>query len=73
MYAIPFEWYEKYKIRKYGAHGTSHKYVAMKAAEIVGRPIEELKIVTCHLGNGASIAAVKGGKCVDTFDGTDSA
>lgn len=69
MYAIPFEWYEKYKIRKYGAHGTSHKYVAMKAAEIVGRPIEELKIVTCHLGNGASIAAVKGGKCVDTSMG----
>ena len=57
------------KIRKYGAHGTSHKYVAYKAAEIVDRPIEELKIVTCHLGNGASIAAVKGGKCIDTSMG----
>jgi len=69
MYAIPYEWYTKYKIRKYGAHGTSHKYVAMKAAEIVGRPLEELKIVTCHLGNGASLAAIKGGKCVDTSMG----
>ena len=81
MYALPYEWYTKYKIRKYGAHGTSHKYVAMKAAQVVGRPLEELKIVTCHLGNGASIAAVKGGKCIDTsmgltplkeFDGTRS-
>ncbi len=69
MYALPYEWYTKYKIRKYGAHGTSHKYVAYKAAEIVDRPIEELKIVTCHLGNGASIAAVKGGKCIDTSMG----
>jgi acetate kinase len=69
MYAVPYEWYTKYKIRKYGAHGTSHKYVAMKAAEVVGRPLEELKIITCHLGNGASIAAVKGGKCLDTSMG----
>ncbi|HHX79765.1 MAG TPA: acetate kinase [Acholeplasmataceae bacterium] len=69
MYALPYEWFTKYKIRKYGAHGTSHKYVAMKAAQIVGRPLEELKIVTCHLGNGASIAAVKGGKCIDTSMG----
>ena len=69
MYALPYEWYTKYKIRKYGAHGTSHKYVAMKAAQVVGRPLEELKIVTCHLGNGASIAAVKGGKCIDTSMG----
>ncbi|MGI6769025.1 MAG: acetate kinase [Bacilli bacterium] len=69
MYALPYEWFTKYKIRKYGAHGTSHKYVAMKAAQIVGHPLEELKIVTCHLGNGASIAAVKGGKCIDTSMG----
>lgn len=69
MYALPYEWYTKYKIRKYGAHGTSHKYVAMKAAEIVGKPLSELKIVTCHLGNGASLAAIKGGKCIDTSMG----
>lgn len=69
MYALPYEWYEKYKIRKYGAHGTSHKYVAYMAAELLKKPIEETKIVTCHLGNGASIAAVKGGICVDTSMG----
>lgn len=69
MYALPYEWYAKHRIRKYGAHGTSHQYVARKAAEVVGVPIEELKIVTCHLGNGASIAAVQGGKCVDTSMG----
>ena len=69
MYALPYEWYTKHRIRKYGAHGTSHQYVARKAAEVVGVPIEELKIVTCHLGNGASIAAVQGGKCVDTSMG----
>ena len=69
MYALPYEWYTKHRIRKYGAHGISHQYVARKAAEVVGVPIEELKIVTCHLGNGASIAAVQGGKCVDTSMG----
>lgn len=69
MYALPYEWYAKHRIRKYGAHGISHQYVARKAAEVVGVPIEELKIVTCHLGNGASIAAVQGGKCVDTSMG----
>jgi acetate kinase len=69
MYALPYEWYTKHRIRKYGAHGTSHQYVANIAARTVGIPIEQLKIVTCHLGNGASIAAVKGGKCVDTSMG----
>lgn len=69
MYALPYEWYEKYHIRKYGAHGTSHKYVATEAAKLLGKPLEETKIVTCHLGNGASISAVKGGKCMDTSMG----
>lgn len=69
MYAVPYEWYTKYRIRKYGAHGTSHQYVARKAAEVLGIPLADLKIVTCHLGNGASLAAVKGGKCIDTSMG----
>ena len=69
MYGIPYEYYEKYKIRKYGFHGTSHNYVAHRAAEMCGKPIEELKIITCHLGNGSSIAAVKNGKVVDTSMG----
>jgi len=69
MYALPYEWYTKYRIRKYGAHGTSHQYVARKVAAVVGIPIKQLKIVTCHLGNGASLAAVKGGLCVDTSMG----
>ncbi|KAB3531426.1 acetate/propionate family kinase [Alkaliphilus serpentinus] len=69
LYALPYELYDKYKIRRYGFHGTSHKYVAMKAAEVLGKPIEELKMVTCHLGNGASVAAVDGGKSVDTSMG----
>ncbi len=69
MYALPYEYYEKYRIRKYGFHGTSHKYVAAKAAEILGKAPEELKIVTCHLGNGSSISAVDNGKCVDTSMG----
>lgn len=69
LYALPYEWYEKYKIRKYGAHGTSHEYVAKEAAKLVGRPFEDLKIVTLHLGNGASLAAIKDGKCVDTSMG----
>ncbi len=69
MYAVPYEWYENHKVRKYGAHGTSHQFVAQRTAEIMGKPIEELKIVTLHIGNGASLAAVKGGKCVDTSMG----
>lgn len=69
LYSIPTEYYEKYAARKYGAHGTSHKYVAERAADMLGRPLEELKIITCHLGNGASITAVDGGKSVDTSMG----
>ena len=69
MYAIPYDWYETYKVRKYGAHGTSHKYVALRCAEMLGKDIKDLNIVTCHLGNGASISAVKGGKCIDTSMG----
>lgn len=69
MYALPYELYENHKIRRYGFHGTSHKYVANKAAALVGQPIEDLKIITCHLGNGASITAVDGGKSVDTSMG----
>lgn len=69
MYALPYECYEKYGIRKYGFHGTSHKYVAAKAAEVLGKDAKDLKIVTCHLGNGSSISAVDCGKCVDTSMG----
>lgn len=69
MYALPYEYYEKFKIRKYGFHGTSHKYVSMKAAEMLGKPIEDLKIITCHLGNGSSVTAVEHGKSVDTSMG----
>ncbi|MBE6712182.1 MAG: acetate kinase [Ruminococcaceae bacterium] len=70
MYALPYEYYEKYKIRRYGFHGTSHRYVSLRAAELLGKKPEELNIVTCHLGNGSSIAAVQGGKCLDTTMGT---
>lgn len=69
MYAIPYEYYEKYKIRKYGFHGTSHKFVALKAAGLLGKKMEELKIITCHLGNGASITAIKDGISIDTSMG----
>ena len=69
LYGTPMSWYRDYKVRKYGAHGTSHKYVAHEVAKLMGKPIEELKIVTCHLGNGASLAAVKDGKCLDTTMG----
>jgi acetate kinase len=69
LYAIPHELYDKYKIRKYGFHGTSHKYVSMKAAELLERPYKGLKAITCHLGNGASICAVDRGKSVDTSMG----
>ncbi|NLJ40981.1 MAG: acetate kinase [Clostridiales bacterium] len=69
MYAIPYEAYERFGVRRYGFHGTSHKYVAIKAANILGKPLESLKIITCHLGNGSSIAAVDHGKSVDTSMG----
>lgn len=69
MYGIPYEYYQKYKIRRYGFHGTSHSYVSKKAAEVLGKNYEDLKIIVCHLGNGASISAVKNGKCVDTSMG----
>jgi len=69
IYALPYEYYEKYKIRRYGFHGTSHKYVSERAAAMLGKPVSELKLITCHLGNGSSIAAVKYGKSVDTSMG----
>ena len=69
IYPIPYELYEQHKIRRYGFHGTSHRYVAAKCAELCGKPIEELKIITCHLGNGSSITAVDGGVAVDTSMG----
>lgn len=67
MYALPYEWYEKYGVRKYGAHGTSHKYVSERINEILGK--KDTKIIVCHLGNGASLSAVLNGKCVDTSMG----
>ena len=69
MYAIPYEYYTKYGIRRYGFHGTSHKYVADRAADMLGVNINDLKLITCHLGNGASISAIKRGKCIDTSMG----
>ena len=69
MYAIDYEHYEKYSIRRYGFHGTSHKFVSQEAAKYLNKKPEELKIITCHLGNGSSISAVNGGKCVDTSMG----
>ena len=69
MYGLPYEYYQKYKVRRYGFHGTSHSYVSKRAAEVLGRPYEDLKIIVCHLGNGASISAVKNGRCVDTSMG----
>lgn len=69
IYAIPYEYYEKYGIRRYGFHGTSHKYVAERAAYMLGVNIQDLKLITCHLGNGASISAIKRGKCIDTSMG----
>lgn len=69
MYGLPYEYYQKYKIRRYGFHGTSHSYVSKRAAEVLGRKYEDLKIIVCHLGNGASISAVKNGRCVDTSMG----
>lgn len=69
LYPIPYVLYERHKVRRYGFHGTSHRYVVQRAAEILGRPLEELKIISCHLGSGASIAAVKHGKSIDTSMG----
>jgi acetate kinase len=69
LYALPYEMYEKHKVRRYGFHGTSHGYVARKACNILGKDIEKMKIITCHLGNGASIAAIKNGKSYDTSMG----
>ena len=66
LYGLPYSYYEQYRIRRYGFHGTSHQYVAQRAAEILGKDIKELKIITCHIGNGSSITAVKEGKSVDT-------
>lgn len=69
LYGLPYEYYEKYKVRRYGFHGTSHSYVSNKAAEVLGKKYEDLKIIVCHLGNGASVSAVKNGKCIDTSMG----
>lgn len=69
LYPAPYEFYEKYGIRKYGFHGTSHQYVSKRVAEVIGKPIEDLKIVTCHLGQGASICAIKAGKSINTSMG----
>ncbi len=69
MFAIPYKYYEKYGIRRYGAHGTSHRYVTDKMAEIMGKDKKDLKLITCHIGNGSSISAVKGGKVIDTSMG----
>ena len=69
MYAIPYEYYSDLKVRRYGFHGTSHRYVSKRAAEMLGKPIEELKLISCHMGNGSSICAIDGGKSVDTSMG----
>ncbi|WP_456273753.1 acetate kinase [Bacillus sp. AK031] len=69
LYSLPYDYYEQYGIRKYGFHGTSHKYVSERAAEMLGRPKEQLRLISCHLGNGASIAAIEGGKSIDTSMG----
>ncbi len=69
MYAIPYEYYRNYGVRRYGFHGTSHSYVSKRAAQMLGKPYDDCKIIVCHLGNGASVSAVKNGKCVDTSMG----
>ena len=69
MYPLPYEYYEKYKIRRYGFHGTSHRYVSQRAAALLGKDPKDVKVITCHLGNGSSVAAVEGGKCIDTSMG----
>ncbi len=69
LFPVPYDWYTQYKIRRYGAHGTSHWYVNRRVAEIMNKPVESLNMITCHLGNGASITAIKGGKCINTSMG----
>lgn len=69
IFGLPYEYFEKYQVRRYGAHGTSHKYVSERCAEIMGKDKKDIKIITCHIGNGASITAVQGGECVDTSMG----
>ena len=69
MYGVSYDMYEKYHIRRYGAHGTSHRYVSREMAKLLDKPVEDTKIITCHIGNGSSISAVKGGKCIDTSMG----
>lgn len=69
LYALPLEAYEKHQIRKYGFHGTSHRYISLRVPKILNRPAEDLRLISCHLGNGSSLAAVKDGKCVDTTMG----
>jgi acetate kinase len=69
LYSLPYEYYKNYGIRKYGFHGTSHKYVSQRAAQLLGRPLEQIRLISCHLGNGASIAAIEGGKSIDTSMG----
>ncbi|MFR8927945.1 acetate/propionate family kinase, partial [Peptoniphilus senegalensis] len=69
IYALPYEYYEKYKIRRFGFHGTSHRYITKRAAEMLGKDLNEVNLITCHLGNGSSICAVKNGKSIDTSMG----
>ena len=69
IYALPYEYYENYKVRRYGFHGTSHQYITERAADMLGKDLNEVNLITCHLGNGSSISAVKGGKCYDTSMG----
>ena len=69
IYALPYEYYEKYGVRRYGFHGTSHKYVADRAAKMMNVSLDDMKLITCHLGNGASVSAIKRGKCIDTSMG----
>ena len=69
MYGVPYEWYAKYGVRRYGAHGMSHQFCTEEAARLLGKPVSEINMISCHLGNGSSITAVKNGKCVDTSMG----
>ena len=69
LYALPYEWYEKYQVRRYGFHGTSHRYVSGEVAKLMNKPLEELRVITCHIGNGSSISAIKDGHAIDTSMG----
>lgn len=69
MYSVPYDWYKKYGVRKYGFHGTSHKYVSLRAADMLGKKVEDTKVIICHIGNGASLCAVDGGRSIDTSMG----